>query len=244
MKKIISVLLTIISIFTLSGTALTAFAEDTAETVISENRECHEVSDETGESDFSNEPEGRVIMYLCATAHSFTGHVWLYFINNTDKTVTIGYVDLQPGQEMSVGSLRNTRKDGGGTYYNGEAMMAAMDGKLDSLCEHTTSLKMNLNDEQIDIVSEKIKATNTYELIFCNCGIFAARVWNSVAPNKVVHIVFPVITIFFMNIAGAEKGAVRMKGPLDEDGIKPLKQNSTGVHEASPDSFNLSCVNF
>ena len=237
MKKIFSVLLAIIIIFTAAGTSFTSFAEDTAsETVITEN----EVT-----SDMPNRDDPGVIMYLCATANSLTGHVWLYFINNTDEPVTIGYIEMQPGQEMSVGRLRNTRKDGGGTYYNGEAMMAALDGKLDSLCKHTTSLKMVLDEEQINTVSEKIKSMNAYEMILFNCGIFAARVWNSVSSKKIVHFIFPMLTILFMNLLpGTQKGELRMKDPTEEGGIKPYKQTNNGVKEADVKSFNISCVNF
>lgn len=244
MKKILSVLLAVICVFSL---AMTAFAEDTAaqpETAVTdENTETAEDAADPEEPEEPVEPEEvfDVTMYICATANSLTGHVWLYFVNNSNVTVKIGYADLEPGMGMSVGSLRNSRKDGGGTYYNGEAAMAARDGKLESLKNHTHSLKMSLTKEQLEKVNEKIKSKNVYEMIFCNCGVFATSVWNSVSNKKVVHIVLPIFTILNMKILGAKKGELQMQNPT---GFKAFKQTKDGCRPASEDSFNISCVNF
>lgn len=244
MKKMISVLLSVVLIFALFAVPFSVYAtENVLQTpVIADGGE------EKGEnSDFPDEPEEErfnVKMYICATANSLTGHVWLYFENNSNIPVTVGYVSLQPGQTVSVGSLRNTRSNGGGTYYNGEAKMAAKDGKLQSLSEHTHSLEMQLNREQLAVVSEKIKSMNYYEMIFWNCGSFATKVWNSVSDKKVVHIVLPVFTILNMEIIGAQKGKPLMTDPDAPGGAGTYKQRKNGVEPADEKSFNISCVNF
>lgn len=175
------------------------------------------------------------IMYLCATANSLTGHVWLYFDNIGDETINVGYVELDPGEQTSVGSLRNTRTDGGGTYYNGEAYMSK---NIETTGKHTTYLSMALTGEQLEIVNNQIMKRNSYNLIVWNCGNFATAVWNSVSPHKIIHITFPVFTIFQMLLHGAKKG-LTMTRPEIED---CYKQVGEGVICANSSSFNSSCV--
>ncbi len=217
--------------------ALPAFAEYTEppadETTVSE--EDVTPADEDDEED--TDPDREVVsMYLCATANSLTGHVWLYFENLTDSDLPLGYAVLKANSFMSVGSLRNTRKNHGGTYYNGEAFMAKNPEKLK---EHTTSIKMNLTEEQLKTVSEEIKSHNLYILVGWNCGNFACKVWNSVSDEHVVHIVFPVFTILSMLIHGGEKGTVLMKHP---DISEVFKQTKDGIIQADAKSFRISCI--
>lgn len=222
-----------------SGAAFTAFAYDDEEPA-------DEGTSETGEPIEPAEPEEPVLpeeeetvmtMYLCATAHSFSGHVWLYFTNETDISLPLGYGTLEAGKSMSVGSLRNTRKDGGGTYYNGEAYMAK---DLDKLREHTTTLKKELTMAELDRVNEEIRSRNLYILIGWNCGNFACKVWNSLDDTPhVTHIVFPMFTILSMLIRGAVKGELLMERPTDDE---IFKQTKDGAYKADPKSFRTSCV--
>ena len=248
MKKVLSFLLTIIMI--LSVGSIGTFAEDVTPSgdVIEETTDTPDTPDTPDEPVIPDEPdepdeptlddyEYVVTMYICATANSFTGHVWLYFENLTECDVPIGFTTLAPHKGMSVGSLRNTRKSGGGTYYNGEAMMATLKGKLDKVCAHTHSLKMDLTKEQLDTVNEKIKSRNFYEMIFCNCGVFATKVWNSVSDERVVHIVFPAFTILNMKISGAKKGVLRM-----QEADVAYKQTDDGCFVADNKSFRIPCI--
>lgn len=175
------------------------------------------------------------MMYLCATANSLTGHVWLYFDNISDKNINVGYVELEPGEQTSVGSLKNTRTDGGGTYYNGEAYMAK---SIDTTGAHTTYLSIPLTSEQLKTVSDQIQKRNSYNLIVWNCGNFATAVWNSVSPHKIVHVVFPIFTVFQMLIHGAKKGLTMTRPPISDC----YKQVDGGIKKASASSFNYSCV--
>lgn len=175
------------------------------------------------------------IMYLCATANSLTGHVWLYFDNISDETINIGYVELEPGKKISVGSLRNTRTDGGGTYYNGEAYMSK---NIEKTGKHTTYLSIVLNSKQLETVNDQIKKRNSYNLIVWNCGNFAASVWNSVSPHKIIHITFPVFTILQMLLHGAKKGLTMIRPEIEDC----YKQVEGGIKIANSSSFKSSCV--
>ena len=187
-----------------------------------------------------NEPEEiepeTIKMFLCATAHSFTGHVWLYFENHTSEDLPLGYATLKSGASMTAGSLRNTRKNHGGTYYNGEAFMVKDPEKLQ---KHTTSIEMDITKEQLEKVSEEIKSRNLYILIGWNCGNFACKVWNSVSDKHIVHFVFPAFTILSMLIHGAIKGEVLLKKP---DISEVFKQNKDGIIQADEKSFRISCI--
>ena len=177
-----------------------------------------------------------VTMYLCATANSLTGHVWLYFENLTNRNLELGYAVLNPHGAMCVGSLPNTLKDGGGTYYNAESYMAS---SPEALKAHTTSMKVNLTAEQLKSVSTQIKAKNYYNLLAYNCGNFATEIWNSVSDNHIVHIVFPALTILLMRLKGAEKGTLYIARPEISE---VFKQTDSGIVKASKESFVKSYV--
>lgn len=184
----------------------------------------------------SEEDKDLVTMYLCATANSLTGHLWLYFTNLTDYTLEIGYVQLKPHESMAVGSLPNSLYDGGGTYYNAENYMAS---DPETVKNHTTSMKINLDAEQLSSVSEQIKSKNYYNLITYNCGNFATDIWNSVSDKHIVHIIFPALTILIMRLHGAEKGALYMVRPNISE---VFKQTDSGVIPANEKSFTISYV--
>lgn len=238
MKRYISILLSMILAICIGITSiLPAFAEDTTP---SEGSGTTQTTEE--EPDIPpEEPEtGAVRMYLCATANSVTGHVWLYFENNTNKPKEIGYVTLQPGEATSVGSMRNTRSDGGGTYYNGEAYMAK--DHIDKVARHTTSIAMDLNNDQLARVNKKIKGSNLYLMVGYNCGDFACSVWNSAARDEgkfVGHFIFPAFTILGILGKGGVKNQLKMQ-PANDENI--YKQYKGGINKADPKSFRVSNI--
>lgn len=229
-KRIFSVLIAIVMLF---GTfSVSVFAEDCVVNKYETN---------SAEQQFMSEDNEEYVatMYLCATANSFTGHVWLYFENLTDGDLRLGYVTMMPHEGMSVGSLGVLHRDGAGVYYNSEVMMGTLDHNLDKVQRHTYSLKMNLTKEQFEKVSEKIKSHNFYELIVWNCGSFATTVWNSVSKKKIVHIIFPALTVLNMIIHGAEHGTLRMKESSIDRAFKQRKGYAEPAHTAS---FVWSCI--
>lgn len=229
MQKILGIILSVLMIFSIftcsSSAAGVDNGEDTAATTADEPRNWKDYDE-------------AVKMYICASANSLTGHVWLYFVNLTDCDIPLGYATLKAGDEMSVGSFRNTRKDGGGTYYNAERMMATL-SDADNVKKHTFSMGEILSPEEVESVSEKIKRKNSYDLIFNNCGVFAASIWNSVSEKKVIHIVLPVTSILFISANGGAKGELRMKPVTPEE---CLKQTKDGCKQASDDAFKYTNI--
>lgn len=239
MRKYLRLILSVILVLSIAFSAsFCVFAEEGETPAEGGNTEAEEIiEDETDEPTEPSDDDIVMTMYLCATANSFTGHVWLYFTNESEFTLPLGYITLAPGKSMSVGSLRNTRKDGGGTYYNGEAYMTK---DLVKLQKHTTSLKTELTMAELRTVNEVIKSHNLYILIGWNCGNFACKVWNSLdSTPHVTHIVFPMFTILSMLIRGAVKGDVLMDRPSDDEIFKQKKDHAEA---ANPKSFRTTCV--
>lgn len=229
-KKVISILSATVIFFSALTCTVGAASEKNfaAQKAVEEQSKTWEDYDEAAE------------MYICATADSLSGHVWLYFKNITDCDIPIGYTTLGAGEEISVGSLRNTRKDGGGTYYNGEGMMASKNP--DKICEHTYSLKMTVTPAQLKKVNEKICKMNSYDLIFNNCGVFATVIWNSVSEKKVIHIVFPALTILSMITLKAQKGELNMRAAAElNKAFKQKKGECVPVKDINS-LINSSCI--
>lgn len=226
MKRFISFFMAMVLAFTGLSCAVTAADVDPAPEVT-------DVVLPTGDEDTKTweDCDEVVEMYLCAVTNVVPGHVWLYFKNLTEYNVPIGYINIEPGQEISVGSLAHSRKYGDGTYYNGEGIMAT--NNADGVCEHTFTLKMKLTPEQLKTVNKKICSMDNYDMIFNNCGVFATIVWNSVSDKKVVHIVFPFLTIINMLMYGAKKGELNMRPAAESK--KAYKQRKGYCDDISHD---------
>lgn len=245
MKRLTSAVLALLSVFYI---CTAAFAETAPETTLPGYSASEETSDglavpeeEITETELETEEPGTdngyaAKMYLCATAHSFTGHMWVYIENLTDAPITVGYVSVEPGESISVGNLRNSRRDGGGTYYNGEAFMST---DLEETSRHTTYLEQDITFDQLEKVSREIKSHNTYLFVGYNCTNLACDIWNSAAKAKIASLCLPVFTICEMRFMGARKGNPTMDRP---EITEVFKQVSGGVRQAVAESFNASCV--
>lgn len=69
----------------------------------------------------------------------------LYIENLTDRTLTVGVYELEPGEAVSVGTFRYTRKEGRGIYYNVERYCVNKFGASArySLSETVTASELN-----------------------------------------------------------------------------------------------------
>ena len=94
-KKFMSVILTLILIFTV---ALPAFAADNSGEIVAKISVCSRVKEVPS-----------------------LGHTWIYIENISDKTLQVGAYWLPAGEGVSIGTFANTRDDGKGVYYNIEA---------------------------------------------------------------------------------------------------------------------------
>lgn len=245
MKKFTSAVLAVLTVLNISTAAFAEFVPENTQPEYYASIETLDDYTEPEEAIIETEAETEEAgtdfdyaakMYLCATAHSVTGHMWVYLENLTDAPITVGYVSVEPGESISVGNLRNSRRDGGGTYYNGEAFMAS---NLEETSKHTTYLEQNITFDQLEKVSREIKSHNTYLFVGYNCTNFACDIWNSVAKAKIASLCLPIFTIFEMKLFGADKGNPTMDRP---EITEVFKQVSGGVRQAVEASFNQSCV--
>ena len=96
MKKIIALILAVITIFTMVSFSVSAIEPDT----VAKMWICSEINDNTGIS-----------------------HVFLYFENLTGETITVGRYKVAPYGDVSVGSFGSEGPRGGGVYYNNETAL-------------------------------------------------------------------------------------------------------------------------
>lgn len=123
-------------------------------------------------------------MYIC-TQQVGLGHAWIYIESNFNGDMPVGCYTLKPYQGVSIGTFFISRSDGPGLYYNIEAYCANKYG-----LKNESSLETDITKEQLLKVSKRIKQWNYWDLYF-NCTFFAAEIWNCVAKEKIVPILFP-----------------------------------------------------
>lgn len=169
MKKITAILLTVVMLFSvIPFTASAAESEDVA------------------------------TMWLCAEKSDKTGiwHIFLYFENLTDDTITVGKYQLAPFDTVSVGCFGTEGTNGAGVYYN-----------LESDLTHYGSLiaiSSDLDESELESVSKKIKSFNWWDPIF-NCYYFAARAWNAGADKNIPFLIFPGFAKFLIQSNGGHR---------------------------------------
>lgn len=134
-------------------------------------------------------------MWVCAEKSKNTGiwHIFLYFENLTDSTIKVGKYDLEAYDTVSVGCFGTEGPRGGGVYYN-----------LESDLTHYGSLigrSTDLDAEELENVSKKIKSVNRWDPIF-NCYYFAAKAWNAGADKSLPFLIFPGFAKFFIQMNG------------------------------------------
>ena len=206
MRKIIAIILTVITLLTVVCPSACAvdlnavFAEANGYETDAEEPGQPEVPETPEEPD---EPQGEQYvakMYICVRL-VVTGHAWIYIENLTDDTLRIGCYDCPKDEGVSLATYGFQRLDGFGTYYNVEAYM----GHKKSL-KRTKSNSMMLTQEQLDKVNEKILKSNEWSP-FTNCCFFACKVWNCVAKEedrRVAYGLFPFVTAISISSNGNE----------------------------------------
>jgi len=103
MKKIVSIILSVLTVFTMISFSVSAANDgDVARMWL-----CSEKSDNSG-----------------------IGHVFIYFENLTRKTITVGKYKVEPYGDVSVGNFGTEGPDGGGVYYNLETKLDHYSGLL------------------------------------------------------------------------------------------------------------------
>lgn len=134
-------------------------------------------------------------MWLCSEINSETGigHIFLYFENLTDKTLTVGKYELSPYADVSVGNFGTEGIDGFGVYYNLESL-------LDQYYQ-LIGVSTELTEAELKSVSDKLKSYDRWDPIF-NCNYFALRAWNAGSDSDIPFLIFPQFTRFFIKMRG------------------------------------------
>ncbi len=185
MKKFLSCLLAVVMLFTLMSFSVSA-AEDKN---VARMWLGSEINDNTG-----------------------IGHIFLYFENLTDETITVGKCKVAPHGDVSVGNFGTEGPDGAGVYYNLET---ELDHYSDLLAVST-----ELTESELKAVSGKIVGYNWWGVIF-NCNYFALLAWNAGADSDIPFLIFPQITRFFIRM----KGGVPEPFDLFSRNVKVYKQS-------------------
>lgn len=109
------------------------------------------------------------------------GHSWLYIENLSDKMLTVGVYLLEPGEAVSVGTFRYTRKEGRGIYYNVKNYCVNKFG-----ASQQYSLSETVTESELSGISNKINSYAGKWTPVKNCAYFAANVWNGISR---IHLV-------------------------------------------------------
>lgn len=112
MKKIISIVLALLTVFTMISFSVSAVNDGNV-----------------------------AVMWLCSekSDNSGIGHVFVYFENLTGKTITVGKYKVEPYGDVSVGCFGTEGPSGGGVYYNLETELDHYSGLMGISTELTES---------------------------------------------------------------------------------------------------------
>lgn len=140
-----------------------------------------------------------IVSYL---KNSFsTGHSWLYIENLKDRTLTVGIYELEPGEAVSVGTFRYTRKEGRGIYYNVERYCV---NKFGASARY--SLSETVTASELNGISRKINSYSGKWTPVKNCAYFAANVWNSISKIHLVSGSTPSCLRTSIKLHGVKRG--------------------------------------
>ena len=143
----------------------------------------------SAEGEKSEEKEYVATVYVCHRTEPpyLSGHTWLYFVNLTDHTITVGLYSLPKGQGVSVGTFGTLVRNGRGLYYNVEGYRYNVLKTTDFVC-----LKKNVTQKQLDTMSRKITRSG-YWTYLLNCSFSAFTTWDIVIGKFLPYLIFPVL---------------------------------------------------
>lgn len=130
-----------------------------------------------------------------------TGHSWLYIENLTDRTLTVGVYELEPGEAVSVGTFRYSRKEGRGIYYNVENYCVNKFG-----ASQRYSLSETVTESELNSISGKINSYSGKWTPVKNCSYFAAHVWNGISKIHLVSGSTPSCLRTSIKLHGGKRG--------------------------------------
>lgn len=134
-------------------------------------------------------------MWICSetSTNSGIGHIFLYFENLTDKTITVGKYKLAPYGNVSVGCFGTEGTEGAGVYYNLETYLDHYDKLL--------GLSTELTASELEATNKKMNSFDRWDPVF-NCNYFALLGWNAGSDSDIPFLIFPGITRLFIRLKG------------------------------------------
>ena len=134
-------------------------------------------------------------MWICSemSTNSGIGHIFLYFENLTDKTITVGKYKVAPHGDVSVGCFGTEGPDGAGVYYNLETYLTHYNQLM--------GLSTELTAAELEATNRKLNSFDRWDPIF-NCNYFALLGWNAGSDSDIAFLIFPGLTRFFIRLKG------------------------------------------
>ena len=246
-KNFISVVLVLITVLS-CVTAVFAEQPDVNENVTEEPATETTVQDSTDEEETTQEAETEEttqpditipsgddvvgIIYLCSRWSSITttGHLWVYIHNTSEAPITVGLLEVAPGEGVSLATFGFTRSDGFGLYYNMETY------RNDKYCDESCiSISDDLTAKELERVSKKLLNSNQWNPII-NCVFFACSIWNTAGNKFIMPFTYPPVTRLLIKMAGGKdvchmvyqppENTFKQRGLGKNSYLDPLSQKS------------------
>lgn len=148
----------------------------------------------------ASDDEKVVRMWYCNATSKKTGigHVFLYFQNLTDEPIMVGRYEVPANDDVSVGCFGTEGPRGAGVYYNLEQDLKHYRAPL--------GVSEELTADELQKVTNKMKAyKNHWDPIF-NCYYFASKCWNAGADGDIPYLLVPGFSRLIMRLRGAQTG--------------------------------------
>lgn len=197
-KKIISILIAIVTVFTASQAA---FATEEAEP--------------------ADETVARIWVCSNMSIPLVLGHTYVYVENLSDAPIRVGAYEVPVGESVSVGCFAFSAYDGWGIYYNLEAYRENKKGKEGKIWSKSDTLTA---EELEKMNSYLINYLNHWDPIF-NCSFFSYSVWNAATGDFLIPFPLPIVAHLMLMLTGGEKGVLDMKYP---EATQVYRQKGTG----------------
>jgi len=155
-------------------------------------------------------------------------HSFIALKNISGFVITIGTYDVDPDDEITVGIWGN-KLPHKGLWYNMESYFV---NQKDSYTNRV-SLSMNIDNTQLETITEIIKSSNRWSCFF-NCTNLAAKIWNAVSSEK--------LSCGFWNTPSSLANSIKSY-EFYETG-KPIKSKNTSNVIYVYKGINILCESF
>ncbi len=138
------------------------------------------------------------IYLIFTTANPKIPHLWIYMVNTSNETLTVGHYKLPAGESVSMGAWKD-RGNGPGIHYNLERYWVKKETYGRAIAIHGSVNKLELK-----LITATINSHNYWNWVF-NCVWFATSVWNKANLRIVPYLASPRIACAFMLLYGGRR---------------------------------------